>query len=165
MIRCLTLLVNKVPITRNTKIDLRMCFTQTSVTNVALLPEQHSLQEMGRLVLCTRETHTEASSELRIGKLSASLMQQHWGRIVDGLCTCRRVVECIERVAEIRWKMYAWRTRASALCLMRQNTRRQSNGSLRTHRSLSLSGGPAKVNSVGSSHERGRVPSADGSDG
>ena len=36
VIRCSTLLVNKLPLTLNIKIDLRMCFTQTSVINLAL---------------------------------------------------------------------------------------------------------------------------------
>ena len=44
--RCSTLLDNKFPITLNIKVDLRMCFTHTSVINLALLPEQHSPQIM-----------------------------------------------------------------------------------------------------------------------
>ena len=39
-----TLLVNKLPVALNIEIDLCICCTQTSVINLALLPEQHSLQ-------------------------------------------------------------------------------------------------------------------------
>ena len=44
LIRYSTLLVETLPITLNIKVDLRMCFTQTSVINLALLSEQHSPQ-------------------------------------------------------------------------------------------------------------------------
>ena len=46
VVRCSTLLVNNLPITLNIKIDLCMCFTQTSVINLAPLPEQHSPRVM-----------------------------------------------------------------------------------------------------------------------
>ena len=42
--RCSMLLVNSLPITLNTKIDLHMCFIWTSVINLALFLEQHSHQ-------------------------------------------------------------------------------------------------------------------------
>ena len=46
VIKCSTLLVNNLTITLNIQMDLRMCFTQTSVTSLALLPEQHFPQVM-----------------------------------------------------------------------------------------------------------------------
>ena len=39
VIRCATLLVNKLPTTPNIKMDLRMCFTQTSVVKLGVLPD------------------------------------------------------------------------------------------------------------------------------